>query len=153
MMAIVMGVPPEDQETLERAADLGIAFQLSNIARDVREDLDAGRCYLPAQWMVALGVEPQTLFRPQSSGALTEMVGRLIADVAIYEASARRGVGRLPFRSRLAVLSALRIYGAIGRRVRRLGTSAWDQRVTIGKLRKLAFVVPSFAEALAVARR
>jgi len=153
MMAIVMGVPPEDQETLERAADLGIAFQLSNIARDVREDLDAGRCYLPAQWMVALGVEPQTLFRPQSSGALTEMVGRLIADVAIYEASARRGVGRLPFRSRLAVLSALRIYGAIGRRVRRLGTSAWDQRVTIGKLRKLAFVVPSFAEALAVDRR
>ena len=42
MMAIVMGVPAEDEETLERAADLGIAFQLSNIARDIREDLRSG---------------------------------------------------------------------------------------------------------------
>ncbi len=51
------------------------------------------------------------------------------------------------------VLSALRIYGAIGRRVRDLGTAAWDERVTIGKARKLAFVIPSLAEALAAGRR
>ena len=153
MMAIVMGVPAHDEETLGHAADLGIAFQLSNIARDIREDHDAGRYYLPADWLAELKVEPERLFEPENAAALTTIVQRLVERVERYEASARRGVGRLPFRSRLAVLSALRIYGAIGRRVAALGGAAWDQRVTIGKARKLAFVVPSFAEALAAGRR
>lgn len=153
MMAVVMGVSPEDEQTLETAADLGIAFQLSNIARDVREDFDAGRCYLPQNWLTEFGVERSSLFAPENEVALERMVERLVDGVATYEASARKGVPRLPFRSRLAVLSALRIYGDIGRRVRELGSAAWQRRVSVGKLRKLAFVVPSFAEALAMARR
>jgi phytoene synthase len=153
MMAVIMGVSPDDQETLERAADLGIAFQLSNIARDVREDHAAGRCYLPTSWLSECGVEQESLFEPANAQALGTMVGRLVADVALYETSARRGIGRLPFRSRVAVLSALRIYGAIGRRVGELGSAAWDERVTIGKMRKLAFVIPSLAEAVAAGRR
>lgn len=148
MMAILMGVPADDEETLERAADLGIAFQLSNIARDVREDLEAGRCYLPLDWMAEYGVTRETLFDTNSEFALTAIVRRLVDSVEIYETSARLGVDKLPFRSRLAVLSALRIYGAIGRRVGKLGKEAWNERVTVGKMRKLAYVVPSFAEAV-----
>ena len=154
MMAIVMGVPSEDDATLERAADLGIAFQLSNIARDVREDLDAGRFYLPLDWLSEFGIEsPTELFEPANKAALASMVERLVDSVGVYEDSARRGVDRLPFRSRLAVLAALRIYGAIGRRVGELGSAAWDRRVTVGKMRKLAYVVPSFAEAVSMGRR
>ncbi len=153
MMAIVMGVSADDEATLGRAADLGIAFQLSNIARDIREDHEAGRYYLPADWLAEKGVEPKSLFDPEHSAALIAIVRRLIDGVERYEASARLGVGRLPFRSRLAVLAALRIYGAIGRRVAQLGRAAWDERVTIGKARKLAFVVPSLAEAVAAGRR
>ena len=93
------------------------------------------------------------MFEPQNADALARIARRLVDRVELYEASARLGVGRLPFRSRLAVLSALRIYGAIGRRVAELGDAAWDERVTIGKARKLAFVVPSFAEAVAAGRR
>ena len=152
MMAVLMGVPADDEETLERAADLGIAFQLSNIARDVREDLEAGRCYLPLDWMAEFGVTRETLFASGNEAALTAIVKRLIDSVEVYEESARRGVEKLPFRSRLAVLSALRIYGAIGRRVGRLGSAAWEQRVTVGKMQKLAYVVPSFAEAVAAGR-
>ena len=152
MMAILMGVPADDEETLERAADLGIAFQLSNIARDVREDLEAGRCYFPSDWMAEFGITRTTLFDPENETALVAIVKRLIDGVSIYEESARLGVEKLPFRSRLAVLSALRIYGAIGRRVGRLGSAAWDQRVTVGKMQKLAYVVPSFAEAVATGR-
>ena len=103
--------------------------------------------------MAEQGIGRTTLFAPENAAALTAMVSRLVASMEKYEGSARRGVGRLPFRSRLAVLSALRIYGAIGRRVGRLGSSAWDRRVTVGKMRKLAFVVPSFAEALGPGRR
>ncbi|QNM81882.1 phytoene/squalene synthase family protein [Sphingomonas sabuli] len=148
MMAVLMGVDPDDQPTLRSAADLGIAFQLSNIARDVREDWAAGRCYLPRQWLEQAGVTQESLFDPDNVTALTAFVGRLVDEVERREERARAGVARLPFRSRLAVLAALRIYGAIGRRVRALGASAWDQRVTVGKGRKLAFVVPSVAEAL-----
>ena len=154
MMAIVMGVPADDDATLQRAADLGIAFQLSNIARDIREDLDAGRFYLPLDWLAEFEIgTPAALFDPANEAALATMVRRLVNSVGVYEESARRGVDRLPFRSRLAVLAALRIYGAIGRRVGELGSAAWDRRVTVGKVRKLAFVVPSFAEAVAKRRR
>lgn len=153
MMAIVMGVPAEDEATLGRAADLGIAFQLSNIARDLREDHDAGRCYLPRQWLAEFGVERSDLFEPANNAVLTELVGRLVANVERYERSARRGVGRLPFRSRLGVLTALRIYGAIGRRVAQLGPAAWDRRVSVGKLAKLGYLVPSLAEAMVSGRR
>jgi phytoene synthase len=153
MMAVVMGVAEDDEATLARAADLGIAFQLSNIARDIHEDWSAGRCYLPRQWLAELGLDKAHLFAPEHRQKLLILTERLVARVALYESSARLGVDRLPFRSRLAVLSALRIYGAIGRRVELLGTTAWDQRVTIGKGEKLALLVPSFAEAIATGRR
>jgi phytoene synthase len=93
------------------------------------------------------------LFEPFNRSALLTIAERLVAMVDVYETSARRGVERLPFRSRLAVLSALRIYGAIGRRVGTLGSEAWEQRVTIGRGEKLAMLVPSVAEAIALGRR
>src|SRR4030095_15399674 len=51
MMAIVMGVSPDEEETLDRAAHLGIAFQLANIARDIVEDHGVARLYLPTEWL------------------------------------------------------------------------------------------------------
>lgn len=153
MMAILMGVSPEDDETLERAADLGIAFQLSNIARDIRDDQAIDRCYLPHQWLDEYGIAKADLFRPQNRTAVTEMASRLVDTAIFYEESARRGVPELPFRSRLAVLAALRIYGAIGRKVRAMGPAAWDRRVGISKSRKLAFLVPTFLEATSLSLR
>jgi phytoene synthase len=102
---------------------------------------------LPGEWLAEFGVLPEALFEPSHREALLVMVDRLVRSVAIYEASARKGVAKLPFRSRVAVLTALRIYGAIGRRVAYLGSAAWDRRVAISKARKLAYVVPSLAEA------
>lgn len=153
MMAILMGVRPEEEDTLQRAAELGIAFQLSNIARDIREDLAAGRCYLPREWMTELGTDETELFKSKSEAALLTITRRLVDSVKIYEDSARRGVARLPFRCRLAVLAALRIYGAIGRQVASLGSAAWDRRVVVSKARKLAYLVPTFAEAVAIGPR
>ena len=120
MMAIVMGVSPDEEETLDRAADLGIAFQLANIARDIVEDHGVGRLYLPAEWLGAGGIDRG------DRAALAVIAERLAALVADYEASARIGAARLPFRSRWAVLAAANIYGAIARKVvargdRRLG--------------------------------
>lgn len=152
MMAVVMGVDPNDRTTLDRAADLGIAFQLSNIARDLREDHATGRCYVPEDWLRDAGIDRDSLFAPGNAAARAKIVDRLVERVTRYERSARAGVSRLPFRSRVAVLAAARIYGAIGRSVKAGGDQAWDRRVTVGKLRKLGYLVPSVAEA-AVRRR
>jgi phytoene synthase len=148
MMAVVMGVEPEEQETLARASDLGIAFQLSNIARDLRDDHEAGRCYVPLEWIERHGLDRRDPLRPDRRDALVAVAGRL-TDLALrFEASAHAGVARLPFRARWAVLAAARVYGAIGRRVASLGPSAWETRVVVPRREKLAFLLPTLVEAI-----
>src|SRR5690606_39222658 len=109
LMAGVMGVSPHDDETLDRASDLGIAFQLANIARDVGEDHAMGRCYLPSRWLDEAGLTRANLMAPDNRTRLAQMVHRLCTAADAYRASARVGAARLPFRSRWAVLSAARI--------------------------------------------
>jgi 15-cis-phytoene synthase len=148
MMAKVMGVPDDDADTLDRACDLGLAFQLANIARDISEDDGAGRCYLPDDWLALLDIGPGEHMRPHNRGKLA-LTGRWLADEAgQYEASARAGAARLPFRARWAVLSAAGIYGDIARKVRASGEQAWDQRIYTSKADKLRWVRRAFVDAL-----
>jgi phytoene synthase len=149
IMALVMGVAPDDAETLGRAEDLGIAFQLSNIARDVREDAEAGRCYLPVDWMREFNLDAETVALPENRQAVALLVHRLIDNVERYERSARLGVSSLPFRSRWAVLSAAGIYGRIGRTVAALGPRAWDRRVVVPRREKAVIMAAAFGEAMA----
>ncbi|HEY0044847.1 MAG TPA: phytoene/squalene synthase family protein [Allosphingosinicella sp.] len=149
MMAVAMGVPADDEETLHRASDLGIAFQLSNIARDVREDHAAGRCYLPTEWLDEYGLDPADPLNPATREGLVRLVRRMVDMADAYESSALAGVRKLPFRSRWAILAAAGIYGGIGRRVAALGPNAWDERVVIRRRRKLLTIVSAFGGALA----
>jgi phytoene synthase len=147
MMAAVMGVAPEDDDTLDRACDLGIAFQIANIVRDVWEDDANGRCYLPVEWLVEADIPPGEVTKPHYRHALVPMVGRACALARDYEASARVGATRLAFRQRWAVLSAANIYGGIAREVERLGAHAWDHRVSTSRSEKLAHVWAALGEA------
>lgn len=140
MMAVLMGVDPADEETLDRAADLGIAFQLANIARDIVEDHGVGRTYVPRDWLGPDGLDPR------DRAALAEIAERLGALASSYEASARVGARRLPFRARWAVLSAANIYGAIARKVAARGSSAWDSRTVIGKPVKFVLLINALVE-------
>ncbi len=148
MMARVMGVPEDAEETLDRACDLGLAFQLANIARDVSEDDAAGRCYLPVEWLVEADIPPGQHMKPAYRAALTRVVARMLDLAEQHEAAARVGAGALAFRQRWAVLSAANIYGAIGRKVRAAGEHAWDHRVHTSALEKLRHVAAAFREAL-----
>jgi len=148
MMAVVMGVAPDDADTLDRSCDLGVAFQLANIARDVAEDHAAGRCYLPGDWLAEAGVAREALLAPAHRPAVAAMVRRLCALQAGYEASARVGARRLPFRCRWAVLSAAGIYGAIAREAERLGGGALERRIVTSRAAKLGFVLRGLGEAL-----
>jgi phytoene synthase len=148
-----MGVDPRHDDTLDRACDLGLGFQLANIARDLCEDYSAGRCYLPAEWLAEADIPPGEHMKPHYRAALVPLVARMTDMAQDYEAAARIGAARLAFRQRWAVLSAAGIYGAIGRKVAAAGAHAWDHRVTTSKPAKLGFVARALGQALLPAPR
>jgi len=147
MMAVVMGVAADDEDTLDRACDLGLAFQLANIARDLDEDDAADRCYLPLEWLVEADIPPGEQMKPHYRRQLAALVKRMCAMEAAYEASARIGAGRLGFRQRWAVLAAAGIYGDIARAVDAAGEHAWDHRIHTSGARKLWHVIHALWEA------
>lgn len=136
MMARVMGV--YDLPTLQRAVDLGIAFQLTNIARDVMDDAATGRIYLPLSWLAEAGVRPERIEDPASREGVAGVTKRLLAQADRYYASADYGIAALPVRAAVSIAAARSVYGAIGSKVRARGKHAWDQRAVVSKPYKMA---------------
>ncbi len=156
MMALVMGVSPDDSDTLDRACDLGIAFQLANISRDIAEDAGIDRCYLPLDWLVETDMPPGQHMHPAYRPRLALMAKWLAEYVALYHESARIGASRLRFRSRWAIYAAGRIYSQIAAQVHRAGEHAWDHRVSTSRRQKMGFVALALYDALrdtVIARR
>lgn len=148
MMAVVMGVSPEDEATLDRACDLGIAFQLANIARDVEADDRIGRCYLPIEWLVEMDIPPGQHMKPPFRGRLTILARRLTDAAAVYAESARRGTAVLSFRSAWAVLAAAGIYGDIARKVAAQGEQVWGHRASTSGFEKFVWIAVAARQAL-----
>jgi phytoene synthase len=149
MMAHVMGV--REAATLQRAADLGIALQLTNVARDVLEDSAVGRVYLPLVWLDEAGVPATAIAERRYRPALVRVVARLLAAADGFYASGDEGIRQLPFRSAWAVATARGVYSEIGARVRRLGERAWDERIVGPRRRKLTLLAVGLAQALRAA--
>ena len=137
MMAIVMGVKPDDLQTLRRAQDLGLAFQLTNIARDIVEDALNDRIYLPADWLAQAGVPLDAIAAPEHRPAVAGLAKRLVDAAEPYYVSARWGLRGLPFRSAWAVAAARGVYREIGVKVVARGATAWDQRVSTSTAEKV----------------
>ena len=132
---------------MQRATDLGIAFQLTNISRDVREDALIGRVYLPEAWLTEAGIPADDLINPKYSKALMQVVERMLAEGDRYYASADQGLRSLGFRSAWAVAAARGVYKAIGDKVRAQGESALIERVVVRKRRKLLGVAEGMLDA------
>jgi 15-cis-phytoene synthase len=145
MMAYVMGT--RDAAALQRATDLGIAFQLTNISRDVREDALIERIYLPEEWLTEAGIPSNDLLNPAYSDELIKVVERLLNEADRYYASADQGLRALGFRSAWAVAAARGVYKAIGDKVRERGVNALTERVIVRKRRKLLGVAEGMFDA------
>ncbi|MES1162238.1 MAG: squalene/phytoene synthase family protein, partial [Rhizobacter sp.] len=153
MMSLLMGARSE--AALARACDLGVAMQLSNIARDVGEDARAGRLYLPRAWMREAGLDPEAwLAAPDFDGRLARVVQRLLrhADRLYHRAGA--GVAQLPLACRPSINAARFMYAAIGHQVERQGLDSVSRRAVVPARRKavllaraLVTLVPSGAAA------
>jgi phytoene synthase len=153
MMAIIMGVSPDDEATLDRACDLGMAFQLNNIARDVIEDASIGRRYIPDEWLASVGLAPNSFSFPSNRRQLSRLVSRLVSAAEEYEESARYGTSALSWRAAWAVLAAARIYGGIGRKVRDSGANGLDTRMSTSRAEKLRAVSVALTETLSRGQR
>lgn len=150
MMAKVMGA--EAEVTLDRACDLGLAFQLTNIARDIVEDAEIGRVYLPADWLSEAGIPAGEIALPHWRPALALLSARLVDLAEPYYRSASQGLRDLPLRSAWSIATAHGIYRQIGVEVKARGAAAWDTRVSTTGTQKLQFLLGGGVLALASRR-
>jgi phytoene synthase len=139
MMALLMG--RRAPAVLGRAAELGMAMQLTNIARDVGEDAANGRLYLPGDWLRAAGVDPDAwLATPRFNPAIGAVVERLLAAADRLYLRADVGIGQLPRRCAPGIAAAGALYRAIGSEVRRRGLDSVSGRAVVPASRKLALL-------------
>jgi len=135
LMTLLMQV--RSHAVLARACDLGVAMQLTNIARDVGQDARAGRLYLPLDWLAEAGVDAERwLAQPTFTPALGTVIERLLAAADALYARAAVGIAGLPADCRPGIHAARLLYAEIGHEVRRHGLDAVTRRARVGALRK-----------------
>jgi phytoene synthase len=148
MMSIIMGA--KDDATLDRACDLGLAFQLTNIARDVIEDAQNGRVYLPTDWLRSAGLnaDPNLLLQESHREQLVIVVDRLLKEAEKYYDSSLSGLPKLGFRSAWAIATARIVYRKIGVELIKNGPKAWDRRVSTTKYQKFSALISGLGAAI-----
>ena len=127
----------ENSEASLHAIDLGIAMQLTNICRDISTDAALGRRYLPATLVGFLA--PQALVHPEESlqPCIRKCVEALLDMADQYYRSGELGLCYLPLGARSGILSAARVYRAIGTRLRRRRSTYWLGRTVVPSSTKM----------------
>jgi phytoene synthase len=144
MMTLVMGT--RSRQTVARACELGVAMQLTNIARDVGEDARNGRLYLPRRWLAEAGIDPDAwLLAPVHNAGIASVVQRLLRAADTLYRRAEHGIAALPRDCRPAIRAARLVYAEIGEQLRWRGLDSVSQRVVVSKQRKLALMARASA--------
>ena len=147
-MAPILGF--SDSAALESAKTLGIAFQLANFIRDVGEDLDRGRIYLPIQELAEHGVTREMLeariLTPQIISALKFQIAR----VRQLQREATPGIAMLARSSRPCIEAASELYCAIVDEVEKIGYDIFNNRAKTSNARRLRVFITAYLKRLAV---
>jgi phytoene synthase len=147
MMAVVMEA--RSREALARACELGVAMQLTNIARDVGEDARRGRVYLPRAWMREAGLDPEAwLAAPVFGPELASVVDRLLAEADRLYRRAECGVPLLPRDCRVGIQAARLVYAEIGHALAAAGLDSVNRRTVVPRARQLRLVAQATAALL-----
>lgn len=137
MMCVLMRV--RNRDALARACDLGVAMQLTNIARDVGEDARASRIYLPTDWLDDAGISVEDFFaNPQASPDIRRIVRHLLAEAHRLYIRSEAGIGALPLQARTGIFAARYIYDGISAAVRRNAYDSVSMRARTTKATKIA---------------
>ena len=144
---------PSQPEAYERAKDLGVAFQLANFVRDVGEDLERGRVYLPLEDLARFGVSRADLEKrvvtPQIRAALEFQIAR----VRRLEEESRAGIAMLHPSSQPCIEAARVLYCGIVDAVEEIDYQVFDKRATVSTSRRLAVALPAWRQARKARRR
>lgn len=152
MMCVLMGI--RDAAVVSRACNLGIAMQLTNIARDVGEDARAGRLYLPRAWLREAGQDPDAwLADPKATPAVRATVTRLIETAEGLYGASGAAIAHLPRRCRPAIFAARHLYREIGLEVLNREADSVSDRARVPGSRKLALMAQAVKDAVTTARR
>lgn len=144
MMTLVMG--QRTPEIVARACDLGVAMQLTNIARDVGEDARAGRLYLPLAWLRENGIDPDAwLASPVFTPEIAGIVQRLLNAADVMYDRATLGIANLPLSCRPGIYAARALYAEIGRELERGGLDPVSRRAIVSTNRKLQVLARTLA--------
>ncbi len=144
LMAKIMGASTDD--SLKRASDLGIAFQLTNIARDIVADAKEDRFYVPEDWLSEANLTKKDLREATQKEAIYGLAKRLVETAEPYYQAAFIGLWALPPRCAWAIASALRIYREIGRRLVKQGSKSVGTRVFVSKPRQLVLALQALGD-------
>lgn len=145
MMCVVLDIRTRSAEPF--AIDLGLAMQITNICRDVREDAQMGRVYVPAEWLGRHGIHPSDLLEGRvSSRQLEPVLREMLALSETYYQSADSGMRFIPFRQRLGIVVASRLYRAIGLHVRYRAFRVMEGRIYVPWYYKVAWTAWSLVE-------
>ena len=140
MMCVLMRV--RDPDALARACDLGVAMQLTNIARDVGEDARMGRIYLPLDWLVENGIDPANFLRETlPTEEVRGMVKRLLQEADRLYRRSEAGINVLPLKARTGIWAARLIYAGIGTELRRQGYDSISMRARTSSQQKLGWLM------------
>ncbi len=153
----VLGTICAREEAAPHAAALGKAFQLTNFLRDIDEDLQRGRIYLPADELAAHQVDRDVLMWCHANQRTDARVRRALIDQhaktrRIYD-FARRGIPLLHPRSRPCIAAALTLYSEILDRIEALDFAVFSQRASVGTARRLQAAGGGLAKAWAARAR
>ncbi|NNE87969.1 MAG: phytoene/squalene synthase family protein [Silicimonas sp.] len=146
MMCVLMRV--RDADALARACDLGVAMQLTNIARDVGEDARAGRIYVPLEWLDEAGLTPGALLASKTANPeVRRMVRRLLAEARRLYLRSEAGVPALPVGARTGIYAARYIYAGIGGALERSKHDSITRRARTTTTQKIGWMARSMVRA------
>jgi 15-cis-phytoene synthase len=137
----------EDNRAMVHASDLGIAMQLTNILRDVREDAEMGRLYLPIDEIRSFGMEPADILSGRPGPAFREFMAFEVARARSLYESALKGVPALAPSGRMATLAASHLYSRILNEIEAMDYDVFSGRAFVknrGKLASLSLATASF---------
>jgi 15-cis-phytoene synthase len=136
MMRPLLGC--SDAKANHAAVALGIAMQLTNIARDIGEDARIGRIYVPANWHKNAKLDFLLQNTTDASSTAQQWAKRLLTLADVYYTQAEAGLHYLPFGSRLAVRAALCMYRHIGEEVKKIAPGNYlKQRAHLSRSKKI----------------
>ena len=133
------------------ALDLGIAMQLTNIARDVLYDANQDRRYLPSDWVGGLTAAEILELRGVNSTPVQEAIHRVLNLAEEYYQSARNGYINLPMRSRISIAIAAKTYRQIGIKIIKNGCKFWHGRTYTTLVEKILLALREIAVTLSKA--